>query len=163
MHLYLESQSQPLDYVPGDYSAYSDDDSSDEENQTAKRPLRGGLRDAEEVDVEVDDDDDGLGFALANALKGKTTGRRIKRCIFKFGLYQLFFGIALMGIAGWETTNFPLDGGWFSEVKYGSSVRNLTWVVSFPSCLMAVVGMVAVRYWSSLVSAYSLVGWMGDG
>jgi hypothetical protein len=147
MNLYLESQNQ--DFVPD--RAYSDDESddSDEENQTSFRPY-GGLRGAEEVD-EGDDDDDDV-FALANALKGKTTGRRIKRCIFKFGLYQLFFGIALMGIAGWETTHYPLDGGWFSEVKYGSSVRNLTWVVAFPTCLMGVLGMVAIRYWASLVS-----------
>lgn len=152
MHLYLQSQNP--DFVPS--QEYSDDDSddSDEENQTGFRPY--GVRGAEEVHRGDDDDDDdgdeGFGFAMVNALKGRTTGRRIKRCIFKFGLYQLFFGIALMGIACWETTYYPLTEGWFAEVKYGSSIRNLTWVVSFPSCLMAIVGMVAIWYWASLVS-----------
>lgn len=36
-----------------------------------------------------------LGYALIKALRGKTTGRKLKRALFKLGMIKLLCGIAL--------------------------------------------------------------------
>ena len=62
-----------------------------------------------------------------------------------------------MIIAIQETSTFPLDQGWFGQVKYGSSILNLTWCVSFPTVLFATLGMFAIRNWPSLVTNRELL------
>ncbi len=37
-----------------------------------------------------------LGYSLVKALRGKSTGRRLKRKMFKFGFFQLTCGFSLL-------------------------------------------------------------------
>ena len=148
---------------------YTDDDEGDVETGPAAigvRPTLGGHRNnapgQAPGDVgeykEGDEDFDGeVGYGLVKAFRGNTTGRKIKRLILNFCGWQLLFGFALLVIAVYEVVNFPLDGGYFATIKYGSSVLNLTWVVAFPSFLVALLSMMALRNWATLCTNRSLL------
>ena len=201
MDLWLDSQGGKED--DGDY-----DSESDEEIGIRRGGGEGGIRGAEQVTSEyvADGGEEGLYFILCNPSKskmfqGRSTGRRLKRLVLKFGLYQLLYGWVstsfpslqlhrftpsststilsyiqflltfflpysplfvscswvLMIIAIQETNTFPLDQGWFGQVKYGSSILNLTWCISFPTVLFATLGMFAIRNWPSLVTNRELL------
>ena len=159
MDLWLDSQNGGKE-VEGDY----DSESGDEEVGIRKGGGGDGTRGAEQVTSEYvpDGGEVGLYFMLCNPSKskmfqGRSTGRRLKRLVLKFGLYQLFYGWILVIIAIQETNTFPLNQGWFGQIKYGSSILNLTWCVSFPSVLFSCLGMMAIRNWPSLVTNRELL------
>lgn len=61
------------------------------------------------------------GYALIKALRGKTVGRRIRRKLFKFGMFQLICGFALMMIGINEVRNFK-NNEYMDNTKYGGSL-----------------------------------------
>ncbi len=61
------------------------------------------------------------GYALIKALRGKTVGRRIRRKLFKFGMFQLICGFALMMIGINEVRNFK-NNEYMDNTNYGGSV-----------------------------------------
>ena len=92
MDLWLDSQGGKED--DGDY-----DSESDEEIGIRRGGGEGGIRGAEQVTSEyvADGGEEGLYFILCNPSKskmfqGRSTGRRLKRLVLKFGLYQLLYG-----------------------------------------------------------------------
>ncbi len=61
------------------------------------------------------------GYALIKALRGKTVGRRIRRKLFKYGVFQLICGFALMMIGINEVRNFK-NNEYMDNTKYGGSI-----------------------------------------
>ena len=65
--------------------------------------------------------DEDLYDRMAAVLTGTTTGRRIKRVIFKYGVIHLFLGIILIILSSYEGFNFPVTP-FFQSVTHGTSV-----------------------------------------
>ena len=163
MDLWLDSQNGGKEQED-DYDSESDEEAGIRSGGGGSYGGGDGTRGAEQVTSEYvpDGGEEGLYFILCNPSKskmfqGRSTGRRLKRLVLKFGLYQLFYGSILMIIAISETNSFPLDQGWFGQIKYGSSIVNLTWCVSFPSVLFSCLAMFSVRNWPSLVTSRDLL------
>lgn len=83
---------------------------------------------------------------MFNLLNGRTTGRRIKRVIFKYGLAQTVIGFILIVLSGYEGTYLLilLDG-----VMYGNPI-SLMWVVAIFTFINGLLSLFAVYYWASL-------------
>ena len=59
---------------------------------------------------------------MVTSLTGRTTGRRLKRVIFKYGIVHLIIGFILIVISSYEDFNYgflPI----FNYAKYGASVK----------------------------------------
>lgn len=91
------------------------------------------------------------GYLLMRALRGKTVGRRLRRKLFKYGLFQLFCGFPLFILAILEVENFT-NTSQFDTARFGSSLIALTWCVSLPSFLLGIASMTAFKNWASLVT-----------
>lgn len=148
----------------GEEDYYTDDENDLEAPRIGARPTLGGGQkgrggeNASGGQGDDDDDDDDtkgdIGHWLAGLFKGATVGRKIKRLVLNFTGWQLFFGFSLLVIACDESTNYQpgVGTGWFTTIKFGSSVLNLTWVVAFPSFGMSLLSIFAMRNWASLVT-----------
>lgn len=131
-----------------------DDDEDDEDmNYTEDDNRSRAVNKKENPDDEFEGE---WGYALIKALRGKSPGRRLKRNIFKFGVFQLVCNFSLLMITIQENRNF--NGlGYFEDTKYGAGLLNLMWVVSLPSFLFGLVSMAAVRNWASLTTNRTLL------
>ncbi len=103
-------------------------------------------------DLENDDEyEDECGYWIIVMLRGKTTGRMLKRDIFKAGVAQLFFGIMLIIIANYEYLNF-VTTSYFDTNMYGAKLMDLMWLVSVPSFLAGCFSMLIIKFWGTLVT-----------
>jgi hypothetical protein len=62
----------------------------------------------DQIDAEEADDllEDECGYSLFKMLRGRNTGRKLKRKVFKFAIAELTCGFALFSIAVYEGTRF---------------------------------------------------------
>lgn len=79
-------------------------------------------------DRRQDDDLSGLALGeedfydrITNLLTGKTTGRRIKRAIFKYGSLHSILGFALVVLSSYEVTYFQFMS-YFNATTHGASI-----------------------------------------
>ena len=97
-----------------------------------------------------------LDYWLRKHFGGRSSGRRLKRLVAKFGGIQLLCGLGLTAITGCENTFFPADQH-FSSTQYGASLLSLMFLVSLPMLLMGILSMLILRYWTSLTSNRQLL------
>lgn len=97
------------------------------------------------------------GYSLIKSLRGKTTGRRLKRNLFKFGMICTICGFALSVITLELYRNFRKDE-YVDGVHRGASWMALMALTSFPAFLMGIISLTAVRHWASLVTNRRLLG-----
>ena len=97
-----------------------------------------------------------LDYWIRKNFGGRSSGRRLKRLVAKFGAIQLLCGLGLTAIAGCENSFFPADAH-FSSSRYGSSLLSLMFLVSLPTLLMGLLSMLILRYWTSLTSNRQLL------
>lgn len=108
-------------------------------------------------DLENDDVyEDECGYWIIIMLRGKTTGRMLKRDIFKAGLSEIVFGFVLLVITLYEEYNF-ITTKYFDTNQYGATLLSLMWLVSFPSLLAGVLSFVLVKFWPTLVTNRSVL------
>jgi hypothetical protein len=139
---------------PDAYDEYESGDEYEDEYLREKRSVENGqqngtLKDSEDEYRRLALGDEDLVDRVTNLLNGKSTGRRIKRVVFKYGLFQSIVGFILVVIASYENVNFfQLD--YFNQSLYGAPVLILMWLVSFPTWIIGLLSLLAVYYWASL-------------
>jgi hypothetical protein len=101
------------DLESGEFDDMAD---ADMEEMREKRRRRLELQRAEDALYEGE-----WGYSLIKSLRGKTVGRRLRRKLFKFGVFQVLCGIALLVIAIEEVSNFR-SNKYMNNTTYGSSV-----------------------------------------
>jgi hypothetical protein len=111
--------------------------------------------DIRDIDIE-DDYKEECGYFIVIMLRGNTTGRRLKRTIFKSGVAQLSCGFSLM-ILAIEAGYTEVMSKYFIENRYGASVHDLQWLISFPSILLGIGSMIMIYYWASLCTNRTLL------
>lgn len=119
------------------------------------------MDDIDEVEIEIDRDieedyKEEFGYFLVILLKGNTTGRRLKRTVFKSGVSQLLCGFSLMVLAIRAGYTEIMDK-YFVTPNYGASLHDLQWLISFPSMLLGVGSMIMIYYWASLCTNRTLL------
>ena len=139
MDVWLESQQQSNQNKrqKNDFGDLSDididndgdaDDDIEKAATVTRSPLRNSVINFPPTDYgnnttspDYDDQEyrDNFGYSLIVALRGKTTGRRVKKLIFKFTMYQILFGFPLFIISCYLADIRPPD---FVEETYGSSI-----------------------------------------
>jgi hypothetical protein len=119
------------------------------------------MDDIDEVEIEIEHDIESVykeecGYFIVILMRGNTTGRRLKRTIFKSGIAQLSCGFSLMMLA--------IGGGYLESMNkyfidnvYGASIHDLQWLVSFPSILFGIGSMIMIYYWASLCTNRTLL------
>lgn len=137
------SESSDSSYSEGEYEDEKNDDygSVSQRNNTNDR-------DTQDLYVLALGDED-IVDRVTNLLTGKSTGRRIKRVIFKYGLYQTVLGFMLVVISSYADVNFRFLES-FNLPLHGAPVLTLMWLVSFPTFFMGLLSLLAVYYWASL-------------
>lgn len=94
---------------------------------------------------------DEFGWWIVVMLRGKSTGRRLKRDIFKAGLFQCVCGSVLLSLTAVAYKNFSISP-YFASPHFGANLLSLLWLVSVPTCLSGILMMLFVKYWASLVT-----------
>jgi len=89
-------------------------------------------------------------------LRGTTTGRMLKRDIFKTGLAAFSAGMVLLIITMHEQYNFGYSS-YFDTVQVGLSLMQLMWLTSLPSVVFGLFSFVIVKFWASLVTNRNFV------
>jgi hypothetical protein len=124
--------------LKGDSDSDDSADSSDDEEK--------GLVDHTSLDVQMEEE---FGYNIIVGIRGRTTGRRIKRELFCFTLFQIITGISLYTIYWYETkTKFIMD----FFIRIDSDVLGWTRSIAIMCFLWGLVSMTIIRYWSSLVT-----------
>lgn len=133
-----------------------------------RRNPRGAVddTDSDDSDIEIDmGDDEGLlnadsqyedefGYGMIVLLRGRTTGRRVKRELCCFTTYQLITGTALYIIADKVArTQYIMK---FLETK-DSGALGWMWAVSEMCFVWAGVTVLILRFWASLVTNRNLL------
>lgn len=103
-----------------------------------------------------------LEYFLRKTFGGKSSGRRLKRVIAKFGLCQLLCGIGLLTISICENELFGGESH-FANSTYGAPLMSLMFLVSIPTLLLGIVSMVVLRYWTSLTTNRQLLVTLSRG
>lgn len=99
-------------------------------------------------DIDLEDQ---VGYSAIQMLRGRSTGRRIKRNLFFFGCVQMGAGIALSVIADCMWSSFTVTE-FFKSSKHGKRLIDLMYLIAVLGILFGLVTFMMVRYWSSLVS-----------
>ena len=131
----------------------------DEESVISEAEIRNVTVDFPESvkDLENDDEYDGeCGYWLITLLRGRTTGRKLKRNIFKVGLSQGLSGFILLCITVYIQRNYAYES-YFNTFRLGATLMSLMWLVSFPSVLAGIFSMLIVKFWPSLVTNRQLI------
>jgi len=123
----------------------SDEDDSDVSKGSDDDEAAGFL-DHTAIDVNFEDE---VGFGMIQNLRGRTTGRRIKREICIFTFYQLCVGISL-GIIAWRETRTKFIMDFFKSQD--SSAQGWTKAISTMCLIWASVNILILKYWSSVVT-----------
>ena len=76
-------------------------------------------------------------------LRGTTTGRMLKRDIFKTGLAAFSAGMVLLIITMHEQYNFGYSS-YFDTVQVGLSLMQLMWLTSLPSVVFGLFSFVGI-------------------
>lgn len=84
-------------------------------------------------------------------LRGQTTGRRIKRCVFKIMVVTVVCNIALL-VQIYLIDRLYAMSAYFQTSPYGNSLSILLWMTCIPSLFMGVVSFMFLKYWASAVT-----------
>ena len=126
-------------------SSDEDDDGADDDASTSSAVE---VRRAFIPEVEYDGE---FGYSLIRAMRGRSTGRRLKRDLFKQGLAQVCVSIGLMIMTDQAARDFTVTH--FLELSvYGKSLISLWWLVSIIGFLLCFVTLFVVYGWPSLVT-----------
>ncbi len=109
-----------------------------------------GLVGSANTDVQYEDE---LGYGMVVMLRGRTTGRRLKREFCCFTTYQIIVGVALWIIAVNEASIYYIVD--FLE-KSNSDALGWTNAISVMCLIWATVSILILRFWSSVVSNRTL-------
>jgi hypothetical protein len=93
---------------------------------------------------------------MVTLMSGKSTGRRIKRVIGKYGLFQTILGFVLVVLSAYADIWFRFLKE-FNTASHGSAVLTLMWLVSFPSFINGLLSLLAVYYWAALCTNRELL------
>jgi hypothetical protein len=116
----------------------------------------GGGRDWIDPDVLYGDE---FGYWVIKLLRGPSVGRRIKRCVFKIMLITFACNVALMVMAYLEDRMYAMSA-YFSTSPYGATLQILMWLTCIPGIFMAVMSLLFLKYWSSIVTNRNLFSQM---
>jgi hypothetical protein len=140
---------------PGIYDEYKSEDEYEDEYLREKRSVENGQQNGTSKNAEDEYrrlalGDEDLLDRVTNLLNGKSTGRRIKRVVFNYGLFQSIIGFVLVIMASYENVNF-FQLELFNQPLYGAPVLTLMWLVSFPTWIM---GMYIYMYINIYIDIY---------
>jgi len=107
-----------------------------------------GFMDSASQDVQFEDE---LGYSVVVALRGRTTGRRLKRDICALGTCQLVTAIALCAIGDNEARSEYIST-FFENSKHGKDLLALMWLIFTCGFILAFTSLFLLRYWSSFVT-----------
>lgn len=126
----------------GDVQDTHSDDSGDSDSGDEEA----GFADHSGIDVTFENE---LGYGLIVGLRGRTTGRRVKREICCFATFQIIVGGSLYLIGYFESrSKFIMD----FLIESDSSALSWTRAISIMCLLWAAVNILILRYWSSVVT-----------
>ena len=84
-------------------------------------------------------------------LRGQTTGRRIKRCVFKIMMVTVVCNIALL-VQIYLIDRLYAMSAYFQTSPYGNSLSILLWMTCIPGLFMGAVSFMFLKYWASAVT-----------
>lgn len=116
----------------------------DEEADT----LRRGERRPFIADVEYEGE---FGYSLIRAFRGRNTGRRLKRDIFKHGVSQIFVSVGMIIFTDHAARDFTLTH-FFDTSVYGTRLLSLWWLTCIIGFMISFVTFFIVYLWPSLVT-----------
>jgi hypothetical protein len=96
------------------------------------------------------------GYSLIQTLRGSSTGRQMKRCLFWLSLYQLAYGVPVFIMSVYEDNNFS-SMNYYTAYSSGSSLLGLQYGTSILALIFGLMGFAAVRYWSTMVTNRDLL------
>jgi len=94
---------------------------------------------------------DEFGYWLVKLLRGSTSGRRIKRCVFKIAVVGIVCSIALIVISYLESYLYSFSA-YFNTSPFGATLQSLMYVAAYSEAFMSVMSLVFVKYWASVVT-----------
>lgn len=115
--------------------------------------------DAEEVRAPFNADieyGDSFGYDLVVLLRGRTTGRRLKRSVFCLGFIQLAVGIAVIIMTDQAARTFEITD-FFEKSVYGKRLLSLWWLSSIIGLILSFPHLFVVYYWPTVVSNRGLL------
>ena len=128
------------------------------------------MREVEEdnsVVLQIGESDDGslpeedyeneCGYWLIKMFRGRTLGRRLKRELFKLSLFELLTGTVMLILTIVDQANFSVTP-YFTISQYGGSLLSLQYTVAFSALTFGFAGILAIKYWASLVTNRELLG-----
>ena len=118
----------------------NDDDDDDDDIEEIRSPLY--------PDVEFGNE---IGYSLVVSLRGRTTGRRLKRNLFCLGAIQLLVGTIVIIISDQAARSFEVTD-FFSNSMFGKRLLSLWWLSSIIALLLSFPHFFMVFYWASLVT-----------
>lgn len=140
---------------------YRDDDDSDSDKSDIELEVNnddrsdGGneIRRPFIADVEYGNE---FGYSLIRTLRGYSTGRRLKRDLFKQAASQLFSSVAVIIMSDQAARNFTVTN-FFTNSVYGKSLLSLWWLISIIGLLLGLSTMFMIYHWASLVTNRELL------
>ena len=99
-------------------------------------------------DVDLEDE---LGYSVLMMIRGRNTGRRVKRDLCCFGAFQFIVGVALAAIADAEDGSHLIKS-FFENSENGKDLIGVMRMVAVLAILLSIFTFGLVRYWSSLVT-----------
>ena len=99
-------------------------------------------------DVEYDGE---LGYSLIRTMRGRTTGRRLKRDLFKQGLSQFFVSVGMIIMTDQAARNYTVTN-FFATSIFGKSLLSLWWLVCIIGFMLSFLTMFIVWGWPSLMT-----------
>jgi hypothetical protein len=102
------------------------------------------------------------GYNVYKALRGHTTGRRMKKDVFNYGLTALICGSALYYVAYEEGDGLSWSV-YIGRSTYGLSLSKGTRFTGVTALMLSIMSFLAVRYWRSLVTNLVLLRTLAMG
>jgi hypothetical protein len=97
------------------------------------------------------------GYWLIKLFRGRTLGRRLKRELCKLSLFELLTGTVMLTLTIVDQVNFSITP-YFTISEYGGSLLSLQYSVAFSALIFGFAGILAIKYWASLVTNRELLG-----
>lgn len=133
--------------------SFSDDEDSQIEIDIDDEDVANPLIPSTARDVDLEDE---VGFGLVMMVRGRSTGRRVKRDMCCFGAFQFICGVAIGAIADAENKNYSISQ-FFANSKHGKDMIGIMELVATLSIMLSILTFALVRYWSSLVTNRALL------
>lgn len=100
------------------------------------------------ADVEYENE---VGYSLIRAFRGRNTGRRLKRDIFKQGVSQIVVSVGMIIFTDHAARDFRLTN-FFDTSTYGTRLLSLWWLTCIIGFIISFVTFFIVYLWPSLVT-----------